>query len=428
MPKGKAKQTKGKRKQRRQQKQKVPSVVVAKTTQQVQKATMKSSKPKTRVGLRSSDILDMHYAKCRLNPFSSGGGATVPDSSGKRVTIDHRTIQTLTIGTGGTASIWMLATLPYPAFIKSNSAYSVNGVSCVANTTGNNQDWVPFEPYVEYPNNVVGTYQSLPYSAKSARFISTACKITNVSPAQSVAGYLQATPFAFGYERQTPFKEIASTSVVIRKSSDFTTGGSYNDAAGIGVITVDDVGSPTAIGNGSVIQHSAQGMVVMPKFVRPKHDWADVFNDTPIPVSISSANYTGAAASLFMLTPSNSYSGQPMVIDNNFEGVMININGAAGNTFSFEFITCVEYLIPPNSTVARFAKEADKPSPQTVDLVSNVQQSTPVAVPLAQQASWWDRFVKVAGSIGSAVKSVPHPYANVAGGVIENLASAFSAL
>jgi len=77
----------------------------------------------------------------------------------------------------------------------------------------------------------------------------------------------------------------------------------------------------------------------------------------------------------------------------------------------------VEYLPDTGNLLSYLAHQSPSHDPVAMEIYERFVKDMPVAVPAYENGGFWDRFLRVIGSLGSALSVIPGPFGMIAGGV-----------
>lgn len=374
------------------------------------KDVRKGSKgPSTRSVRRNNRmLLDHHYLRCKLDPFSAIGGSKMPAGGiGKTIVIDHRLAVDVTASSG---QFWakVVPVLPCPIWFKSgatNGTLTINGAACeTGSALGANPAarWRPGGMYSEYSAWAASSLSEITtlYGATQMRIVSQAWKIYYSGKFTDASGMVVASPSSFTIDNDDVSTKVEQFQITPLNGAVPTVIPSNNPALGTVLINTDFVGNNLVSGSlecrpevgctGLLKQGDISGKF-KPMYSTPRLMHGPLLSSTDtsttvinslvdaLPVSATNGNNTAYAAA----------------IDDSYGATDILVTGTTnGNTFRIEVITCVEYSLPGTSSLNRLASDTKPLDVKTLAVANKVVADAPVMVPNNEQSSLFDKAVK----------------------------------
>lgn len=105
-------------------------------------------------------------------------------------------------------------------------------------------------------------------------------------------------------------------------------------------------------------------------------------------------------------------------LDNGMETLIIKIEGVTSDALSLNVRTwqCVEYKATPGSPIAQFVHFSPDHDPTAMELYGKIVKQLPIAVPVAENASFWERVWGITKSLLGLASKVPGPVGLIATG------------
>jgi len=332
-------------------------------------------------------ILDVGYARCRLDPFNAGTSMGIPDSNAERkLVFDHRGVSDIIIN--GSASILITPTLPFGGCIKPDSTTTntvyVDGESInQATTSGLSYNWVPLAWYndivpITNPTLVPSSIGTNPISNK-CRLAGVGFRIIPTSPAVQIGGIIEIVDSELAVEH-TQINSVAFT------QSNSNEGSPQTQA--IGTVNTMQVDMSQAERVQATVTKTVQMRPeTMPQGVL-KHAgqylWTTIDEN---PVTAISSTEPNKAFHSFGAGPKSGTFGCIYLWESNFSVKRIRITTPSALAFRLEVIACVEYIISPTTPYARLATVKPKVDTTSVNIVDSALASMPAAVTPNQNLS-----------------------------------------
>lgn len=376
------------------------------------------------------------FARCRLDPFNTAGGAGIPDPSNiRRIIVDHRAVADFVIGASGTLVLKTMPALPCPLFFHSGTAAS--GVQVSLNGVGYNEgglgiiyssNWIPAMLFSEWTTWAAGTFTGAPppnildpFTASRARIVTQAFRIYYTGQANNCAGIINVTRDTISADEVPSLTNTAVSGYTYSGS----TGTVYTISAGQAFsYRLTSGTTPTTILPDTVMTRPEGGCNILVQHTSPTYNWIPIREYGPVPQSAASPGNLWAADNTNI-----GVSSDFALLDQGWDSVNIYITGATSGTgFRVECVTCVEYEPTPASTVARFAKPQNATNPNVVAAVDAVAKTIPVSMPLASSLAPWLRtaFRAIAVAAPGAGLAIGGPLGGAIGGLVGSIAGGFS--
>ncbi len=112
-------------------------------------------------------------------------------------------------------------------------------------------------------------------------------------------------------------------------------------------------------------------------------------------------------------------------LDNNFESIMIRIQGVgtnANNSFLLRTWASVEYSVLSSSALYEYATGSPRDD-MALAYYRQIIKQLPVGVAYYDNANFWQRVLSIIRGVSSVLKFIPGPYGMIAGGVHELVSS-----
>lgn len=93
--------------------------------------------------------------------------------------------------------------------------------------------------------------------------------------------------------------------------------------------------------------------------------------------------------------------------------------GGATNAAYLRLWSCVEYHVLPSSPLYYYASDSPAYDPVAIAAYRHIAKNLPMAVVAAENAGFWDTVLKIVNTVGGALRLIPGPYGQVAGGVVD---------
>jgi len=388
------------------------------------------------------------FVECALDPLSamSMKSQGVPDMfSGKTVVVDHKVDITITPDSNGNISLCMLPTLPGGIYVYGGGTTATEPtiVGGYTSVDGNviNQPWgtafaytgysgIPYQEYVPSTGagGAGGNLPSMnPYNAAKARIVSMGLELSDKSTSLNSQGDITVV--------QVPFKW--STESTVGKASAqgvSTTQGTYWQREVDKPINTDAQATNVA---GYVCMKPKEGAYAVAKRASPNwnmQDWSpsNYSTSTP-PTNAWNVQMTCGVLDQYSATTTGGISQMPYfytskgssdvigfsMVDNNTSAIFVTMTGL--NTTTPQPIrvigsTCVEYVLQPVSTVAKFVAPSPREDPVALRTVSDAQTIMPMAVKGREKQGF---FGTLLGLLGKGVRGL----ANAGLGVASEIAA-----
>lgn len=372
------------------------------------------------------NILDIAYARCRLDPFNAGPSMGIPDSNAEhKLVFDHRGVSDITINGG--ASILIAPTLPFGACIKPDSgtinAITVDGEGVTQATTNSfSHNWIPIAWYNDLipPGNTNLTSTSVganPISNKY-RIAGIGFRLIPTSPAVEIAGVVEIVDSELAVEHT----QVNTVAAVQNNASD---GSPISYTAG----TVNSL--QVCLTTQERIQATVSRTVQMRPESMPqgvlKHAGQYLWmtsDENPL-VPLSSVDPTKAFFT-FGAGPRSATYGAIFGWDSSFSVKRIRITTPRPVTFRLEVIACVEYIIPSTTPYARLATARHKVDNTSVNIVDSAIATMPAAVTPNQNVSVINKLLRVVSTVAPAAGAVFGPSGMAIGAGVAGITDAIA--
>lgn len=376
-------------------------------------------KPASRVNPRqtgaNSDFLS--YAKCRIDPLSSGPSVGIPDSDANRkIVVDYRCYADLTITAAGGINVLTTPTLPLITSVQfvgsaGNISNNASSIPCIASGSGSQT----YNPAIVPPELAAlaaapvfggttaaplepGSYTN-PYAGTQARIVSCATRVFYTGVAMNCSGTMQANSVAW-----SPSDDPEINAVPVSWLTN-ASGTAVSQSPGQ-VFWQDAQFTPQAAtyAPDTVVLRTEQGCYAQLKHNSSKYNWRP-FRSQPTILTVGnfgSATGTTSHSSLF----ADSVDTRPGVYfwDADWSPSLISVGGlAAGSTLRIETYFCVEIQVRPNSPYNRLAKECTMGNDLIVQKISQVVRNVPTAIAATASTDPW--YIQAAQIIGKIAKS-----------------------
>jgi len=368
------------------------------------------------------------YASCSLDPFSTPGGVMIPDgSTGKRIVIDHRMYMDVTPANGSNSFTFkVLPIMPCPVIFKplvsSTGSLNIGGISYTQATLGamTDQAWIVPRIYPEYspmltnlPNSFATITPDPPlYDCTKARFVSIAYRVYYTGPANNASGLITVSGSSIGVNRMGNAEAIRvwdaqtdSVSSVYPASELVTNRLAIGATSALNVLTSDTVMHRPEVGAYGHLKH-----------LSPTHDFVPYYNNPLLLVS-SDADFESTSPVAYLCVNGGYFGGGINLIDDGWssQDVVITYPTTTNISYRIEVISCVEYMINPTSSVARFAKDPPRANQSQLTKVNTALKNMPVASPLTGGNMYLERplnpnySITINGSTNAASQQVRKP-------------------
>lgn len=377
--------------------------------------------------MRAAKIVDIAYARCRLDPFNSGPSMGLPDSNATpKLVFDHRSVQDFSVN--GNASLLILPTLPFGACIKPDTTVANNinieGAGIVQLTSAANvASWIPINWYqdaVPADNTTMSPTSILTSISSKLRVVGVAYRLICTSPSINISGIVETVDS----EMTVGSREI--NAVAVQQTNP-------NEANPVtwtaGTVDIRMVN----MNLGERVQATVPKTVQQRPEVQPqgilKHSgpymWDEIHESPIVPVSGFANN--GAFFTFGAGTNFQKFGAVTCWADG-FSVKRIRISTPQSVSFRLETLVCVEYVLTPNSPFARIATPRTKVDSRSVELVDTAISAMPASVTPGQTVSFINKFLRtisqaapIAGApfgptgiaIGTSVSAISDALANI---------------
>lgn len=398
------------------------------TLASVQNTLTSNSRGVSRPDMGNKAILDIPYARCRLDPFNSGPSMGLPDSNAiRKLVFDHRAAQDFVVN--GSASILILPILPFGAAIKPDTTtagtITINGSAVTqATSAAINYRWIPI---CYYPDTIPTDNDNMNPSNTSThpissrlRIVGVAYRLVTTSPATSVAGIIQVV------SAELP-TEMPQVNPIAIETTDPNEGGSVVFAANtVDALMVDTNLSERfqAIVPGTVQMRPEQQPQGVLRHAGP-YMWGTMHESPYLPISGQS---NGQAFFTHGGGENVGKYGAVSYWDSTFNATRLRITTPSSVAFRLETVVCVEYVMNANSPFARIATPPVKVDTRSVEAVDIAVAKMPAAVTPQQNQNFIQKFIRsvaaaapiagmafgpTGGAIGSGVAAITDALANL---------------
>lgn len=387
-----------------------------------------SSKNSTRMysGLRAEKVMDMPYARCRLNPFNSGPSMGLPDSNAvNKLVFDHRSVQDFAVN--GNASLLILPCLPFGAAIKPDggtaAVISIGGSSVTqAGTFNLPLSWIPINWYPDTIStgvpNVSPLLQSVPPVSNKLRLVGVAFRLICTSPAVNINGII----------------ECVDSELAVGQTEDNTnpiTMTNCNEAApsvfAPGTVSVRTVSMSTLERTQQAIHRTVQMRPeTMPQGVL-KHNGPYLWSNSAesAVVTVPSQDLGSAFFTLGAGVDSGKY-GAVYLWDEAFSVKRIRISTNQPVGFRLETIACLEYVIAPTNPFARIATPKVKVDTRSVEIVDAALGNMPAMMTPSANEAFINRLFRTVSKTASSVGNAFGPTGAAIGGGVALITDALA--
>lgn len=342
-------------------------------------------KPKGQINkaIRSMPMNSMEkaYAMCRLNPFKSlGKSLGIPDGSDvKRILMDHRMINTFTIGDSGSVRIAITPAIPSSVWWQGDSTTKLNGATFSFNTTPLFRCIVQPE-WRDLPCNLedlAGHYNPAMaiFNSTKARIVTVGWNLTYTGTSLDNSGGMiinaqqltmgntipNTTSFTIVNSQSGSNKGFNPSQILLRILNDKPSFG-YSNNNETNTIALQR-------GAHGILRHSAN-----------EYEWCDVSNNMVIPAWASDETISALTSQEYGTESTIGHWPHVASFDPSWVSTLINIQGAKpGATFMLDTIYCVEYCPSPSSTVFAIAKGGPTQNNTVMQHVDNAAKNLPIA-------------------------------------------------
>lgn len=371
------------------------------TTSAVQRRIRANSSQVPRPNLRVTQLMDVAYARCRLDPFNAGPSMGIPDSNASnKLVFDHRSVEDFTVS-NGSVSIIIAPTTPNGSYFKPDAAAGgvlTLGTSITqASTFGNTENWIPgnyYQDILSPSNTPMDPRNNAPHPiSNKVRLVGVGWRLITTSPASNVNGIVEVITSDCANDS----REI--NSVALQQLT-------ANDANGLiyAVGAVDNF--YVNFDASSRYQATTSKTVQLRPEMQPqgvlKHSgpylWETIHESPILPI-------VGSSNRVFVSERTGVGYGGLYQWDSAFSITRLRINCGNACTFRLETVACVEYVIAPNSPFSRLALPKTKVDSRSVELVDAAIANMPAAATPTQTTSFLSKLFsavsKSAGSVGA---------------------------
>lgn len=362
------------------------SVEPFRSVDQIQKTLMK-----VKIGSKQLS----NYVSCRVDPFlmKSGASTGIPDGSNANfILIDSLVFDTITCLDAEGFIIQTLPMLPAMAGIRGlrtgANNISVNGTP----VTTVEKYLYPISVPTAYTNGDYspGANTNDPYDSSTARLVSVGYRLIYTGQSSLCSGTISVTPNSAAFANMAAVTSTNSppgpggTALQVQSATGATL---TNVAVNTPVYGMDLSLSPTAYTKDSVVVRPEHGVMVLPKH-RSSDFKAYPTTDEPYGLVLD-GGFNTSAATLYNALCGSGPTGTSTRLsgctwfDNDWSGAQIVVTGmAAGATFRWESVCCMEYMPRNNSGYMPLTIKTSKTSVADIDRAQNLTNAMPVAVPL----------------------------------------------
>lgn len=356
------------------------------------------------------------YAHCRLSPFTSGGGALLPDgSAGRAIVIDHRAYSTITSGTGAYINLKVTPSFPTPLYVKCASTLpnscTANGVAISQTVTGldTTSNWVAATAYTEGnlnpPINPAATVNlPLPmFGATKARIISQAWRVIYTGPASTAQGLITINNSPASINEAPMYNEGISIlgpndatvqAYAIGSQAELVNVHSLLTAVQPGAYQLDTVTLRPEMGAQGVLRHS-----------KPTYPFV-TYQNNPIVLMDKSRQLNNGGSIVSWNGYNSTYGGLLNFWDDGWDPVDIMLSTASGLSYRVEVSTCIEYLVDPSSSISKLTLERPMTDLRTIQMTESAIRGSPIATPLGDD-SLMKRYMQAFSSASGALAMLP---------------------
>lgn len=329
--------------------------------------------------------IEKAYAMCRLNPFRSMGLTSgIPDGSDvRRILLDHRMINTFTIGSSQSLRIAITPTIPSSIWWSGDAETRLNGALFPFNNTG----WTSslFRPICQ------PEWRDLPVSLQNTE--------SRFNPAMALFHSTKARIVTVGWNLMYTGATINNSGVIILNSQQFTMGDSFPNPGDFAVVNSQSESNKTftkdqilirvlndfpAFGAGNnnqtrtiSLRSGAHGVL---RHSAPEYEWCPVTNNMCFPASANDERHAVLMSQEYSTESTMGHWPQISFNDPGWASTLISINGATvGSTIALDTIYCIEYCPSLTSGVFPIAKEGPNDNQKLMQHVDNAAKSLPIA-------------------------------------------------
>lgn len=369
--------------------------------------------------LLASQLKNMAYIRCRLDPFSMTGSMGIPDgSSVRKICVDYRTFSDITLGGPATIYILSMPTLPVTTYVKASTA----NVTITSNSGTTNlpaytsigsgsilTNWTPLtevpelstfastNPISATPNSYVNVPN--PYSAVRCRIVTVATRIFYTGSSFSCAGSLTSSNVNFeATDGNVGLNNTLLTNVDDTGLANLIPVGTVNS------VPVKYNMNPANFQQDTVTNRPETGGYILLKHDSNEYQWCKAQN-SPILFFGDVKNTPNTTYTETMLSSLNGkiYPGTFMY-DFNWSGNLLIISNCnSGMSFRVENVFCVEYELEQASAFERLAQKGNN-YPEQIKAANSVSADVPTMQPSnANMDPWYIKAAQVAGRIGKTL-------------------------
>lgn len=357
------------------------------------------------IGRAPMTDMEKAYAMCRLNPFKTMGKSIgIPDGSdAKRILMDHRMINTFTVGSSGSVRIAITPCIPSSIWWSGDVDTKVNGASYTQNVndimrTICQPEWRDLPCTLQ---DVAGQYDPAMaiFNATKARIVTVGWNLiytgTSLDNSGGMVVNAQQLTMAEPFPNPALFT-VFSSQIGVNKgynSSQVLTR-TLNDKPSFGYANNNETGT-IALNRGAhgILRHSAN-----------EYEWCNVANNLSFPAWAHDEKICFLTSQEYATESSIGHWPHVAFFDPSWVSTLININGAKqGATFMLDTLYCVEYCPSPSSSVFAIAKGGPPQNNQLMQQVDNVAKNMPIAKTGNAQSD--SSVSNVVSNISTAIKT-----------------------
>jgi hypothetical protein len=327
------------------------------------------------------------YTMCRLFPFHSDMASMgIPDQTEtRRLVVDHRMINTFTVGTSGLLNIAITPTVPNPIWVNTGSiidtAWRINGVNFAQYNSGTPSLYVPI-CLPEWINQTItrnstagefNTVQTL-YNSGKFRLVTVGWSITYIGNVTQNSGQITVTN-----QRIDSGGCIPNTVLLEAFSSQSPSNTNYTPNQVL--INIMDIAPQfgSGVNTASKCFALSTGCSGLLKHSTSNFQYAQLSNNESYLVTTANTEY--ALLQQAYPTPMTvGGSGITCGFDSDWDTTLISVVGATtGTSFVLDTIYCIEYIPSPGSSVYALSTPGPKENLTVIRKTSELARKMPIA-------------------------------------------------
>lgn len=379
-----------------------PSLVTTSRTLATTQNSLRKLNASTEEGVRS-------WPMCRLQPWSGGSGALLPDGSGDPRTVsDFYAFTDITIGAGMSGfSLATIPALPYNALFRHDSgSVTLNGSGFAGGAPNNNGGvfavtygatntlpWVPINATkaassLIWEDTLSGMTKSYIPSDK-ARVTSMGWRLLYTGPSSTCSGLVTVT--------STTLRTDPSVPKTIGRITQAGANGSQGNiidcsAKPVRILPINLSGAALNAGKDTVVARPETTLKGVVRHSAPVYQWKDMAEQPMLMVQwrggrnyllddmeASCASFVNAAG-VAQPNWSTVANGGIYFIDEDWDSTNIQVSGASGS-YRFETWMCVEYVPHTNTAYYDMSRVVNQAETKVVDITNKTAASLKVATP-----------------------------------------------